>query len=85
MRFLLSGFILFDFFIIQRLIERKIRDSKQQRLYGPLNWESPRHIVPLMFVTQLSIAGGIHNALLASKKLKMETVQAFTRKVIERL
>ena len=32
-----------------------------------------------MFGSHLSIAGGMHNALLAAEKLRLETVQVFTK------
>jgi deoxyribonuclease IV len=32
-----------------------------------------------MFGSHLSIAGGLHNALLAAEKYAMETVQVFTK------
>jgi endonuclease IV len=33
-----------------------------------------------MFGSHLSIAGGMHNALLSAEKLHCETVQVFTKK-----
>ena len=36
-------------------------------------------ILPPMFGSHLSIAGGMHNALLTAEKLRMETVQVFTK------